>query len=150
MPCPTERVGKCGEHLTASFLYLFGSDLVTMPHGSHADIVFEYKNILYKCQVKTVTKKKKYISKHNGRHYRTGWCWDIRRGGNTKQRRYGTKGTHNIDLYALVCLPYKNIIFVPFLKKTRITFNDDEVKNANSKETLKYTLNLIKQDQLVS
>ena len=61
MPCPTERVGKCGEHLTASFLYSFGSDLVTMPHGSHADIVFEYKNILYKCQVKTVTKKKKYI-----------------------------------------------------------------------------------------
>ena len=47
MPCPTERVGKCGEHLTASFLYSFGSDLVTMPHGSHADIVFEYKNILY-------------------------------------------------------------------------------------------------------
>ena len=58
MPCPTERVGKCGEHLTASFLYSFGSDLVTMPHGSHADIVFEYKNILYKCQVKTVTKKR--------------------------------------------------------------------------------------------
>ena len=35
-------------------------------------------------------------------------------------------------------------------KKTRITFNDDEVKTANSKETLEYTLDLIKQDQLVS
>ena len=34
--------------------------------------------------------------------------------------------------------------------KTRITFNDDEVKTANSKETLEYTLDLIKQDQLVS
>ena len=46
--------------------------------------------------------------------------------------------------------PVRLIIFVPFLKKTRITFNDDEVKTANSKETLEYTLDLIKQDQLVS
>ena len=47
-------------------------------------------------------------------------------------------------------ISYKNIIFVPFFKKTRITFNDEEVKNANSKETLKLTLDLIKQDQSVS
>ena len=40
------------------------SDSVTiLPHSSHADIIFEYKSKLYKCQVKTASKKKElYLS----------------------------------------------------------------------------------------
>ena len=51
------------------------SDSVTiLPHSSHADIIFEYKSKLYKCQVKTASKKERVISKHTGKSYRTNWA----------------------------------------------------------------------------
>tara|TARA_B100001057_G_scaffold52002_1_gene46192 strand:- start:10552 stop:10989 length:438 start_codon:yes stop_codon:yes gene_type:complete len=141
----TEAIGRCGEHLTAASLCLFGSDLVSIiPHGSHADIVFEYNNIVYRVQVKTKTKQRLY--KKEGKFKRVGWNFDLRRGKHTKDRNYGAEGLNEIDMYALVCLPYNNIKFVPFSKKKKLTVPDEEMKNINSLQSLKSTIQALRQN----
>ena len=55
----TERVGRRGEYFVASILAQVSDTVLIVPHGAEADIVFEYKRKLYKCQVKTKTKKDK-------------------------------------------------------------------------------------------
>ena len=54
----SERIGRSGEYAVASFLSLESDTVHVLPHGSHADIVFEINNTMYKCQVKTVAVKK--------------------------------------------------------------------------------------------
>ena len=124
----SERIGRSGEFSVCAWLSKY-TDLVSLiPHGSHADIVFEYNKILYKCQVKTSTQQKKYKSIHTGREYRSGWCWDLRRGANTKDRDYYDQ----IDLYALYCSPYNIIVWMPGTEKTKHTIKDQDLKNYDS------------------
>ena len=65
----------------ASFLSLESDTVHVLPHGSHADIIFEIDDTMYKCQVKTVAVKK-MCHKTNKR---VNWCFDMRRGANTKK-----------------------------------------------------------------
>jgi len=129
----SERIGRLGEFAVASWLSEY-TDLVNLiPHGSHADIIFEYDKDLYKCQVKTVTKEKKYVSKYTGRHYRSGWCWDLRRGANTRDRDYYDQ----IDIYALYCKEVNKIFWISAknLKKTKHTLTAKALQDINSYET---------------
>ena len=117
----TERVGRSGEFLTASVLSRVSDTVLIVPHGSHADVVFELENKLYKCQVKTKTKIE---------NNRTGWRYDIRRGSHTKNRRYED---NSIDICAFVSLKYNTIYFHPFdCDKSQITISDENMKNVNA------------------
>jgi len=119
----SERVGRSGEFAVCSWLSDY-SDLVNLiPHGSHADIIFEYQDYLFKCQVKTVSKQKKYISRHTGKHYRSGWVWDLRRSSNSSNRSYEHK---QIDIYAMYCKPKNKIVWVSAnsLNKSKITITN--------------------------
>ena len=119
----SERTGRSGEFAVCSWLSQH-SDLVNLiPHSSHADIIFEYQDYLFKCQVKTTTKQKKYISRHTGRHYRSGWCWDLRRSSWSSNRSYEHK---QIDLYAMYCKPKNKIVWLSAnsTKRSKITFTD--------------------------
>jgi len=135
----TERIGRSGEYAVASFLSLESDTVHVLPHGSHADIIFEINDIMYKCQVKTSSKKKMCHKTHK----RVNWCFDMRRGANTKLRDY-KKGM--VDLYAFYCLEYNTIVFKIFKdgKRTKITFKDSLMKNINSKESLQNALDEIK------
>ena len=53
----TERIGRSGEYAVASFLSLESDTVHVLPHGSHADIIFEINDIMYKCQVKLLQKE---------------------------------------------------------------------------------------------
>jgi len=141
----SEAIGRYGEHLTAASLCLLGSDLVSIiPHGSHADIVFEYNNVVYKVQVKTKTRQRLY--KKDGKFKRTGWNFDLRRSKHTKNRSYGAEGQNEIDMYALVCIPYNNIMFVPFSNKKKITVSDKKMKSVDALESLKLTIQALRQN----
>ena len=48
----TERLGRSGEYFTASVLALVSDTVIIVPHGAEADIIFDYEDKLYKCQVK--------------------------------------------------------------------------------------------------
>ena len=65
----TERLGRSGEYFTASVLALVSDTVIIVPHGAEADIIFDYEDKLYKCQVKSKTKKEKNHSK---------WRFDLR------------------------------------------------------------------------
>ena len=134
----SERIGRSGEYAVASFLSLESDTVHVLPHGSHADIVFEINNTMYKCQVKTVAVKK-MCHKTNKR---INWCFDMRRGANTKKRDY-KKGM--FDLYAFYCMEYNTIIFKIFedSKRTKITFEDSLMKNVNSKNSFYEAITLL-------
>jgi len=121
----TERIGRSGEFLTASVLSLVSDTVSVIPHGSHADILFEWQDKIYKCQVKT----KSQIGTHD-----KGWRFDFRRGSHTKNRRYD-KG--NIDIYALVSLKHQTICFHTFTcSRMQTTISDETMKNTNSLDSL--------------
>jgi len=132
----TERIGRCGEFAVASQLCLKSDTVSIVPHGSHADILFEYQNKILKCQVKTSTKERIFYKK-NGEEYRSGWSFDLRRGKHSKSRHYGEGGENSIDLYALYCLAHNTIMFIAFEKApTKITFTDNEVSQNDSQVSL--------------
>lgn len=79
MPRETERIGRSGEYLACSVLARESDTVTIMPHTSHADVIFEWKHKLYRCQVKTVTHIEK--TKKN-------WRFDIRKGITTTGRHY--------------------------------------------------------------
>lgn len=136
----TERIGRCGEFAVASQLSLISDTVSLVPHGSHADILFEHHNNIYKVQVKTLSKERIYHKK-DGDKYRSGWCFDLRRSHNTKNRSYGEGGKNIIDLYALYCLPYNTVVFVYFDKiPNKVTFTDDEMNKNDSQVSLSLVL----------
>ena len=117
MSRPTDKVGKAGEYLTASILSIVCEDVVLTTPPSTTDIIFQYQDRLYKCQVKAKSK----IEPTRG-----NWRFDLRRSGNTKDRQYKDK---TVDIFALVSLPYRNVIFVPKIQQSQITFVDEHMKN---------------------
>ena len=129
----TERIGRSGEFLTASVLSLLSDTVSVIPHGSHADILFEWEDKIYKCQVKTKSK----IGTHD-----KGWRFDFRRGSHTKNRSYD-KG--NIDIYALVSLEHQTICFHPFTcSRMQTTISDQIMKNLCSLDSFETAMCKIK------
>ena len=132
MPRLTERIGKSGEYSVCAWLSIHSDLVALIPHSSHTDIVFEYEDFVIRCQVKTCTKEKKYISRHTGRHYRSGWCWDIRKGSHTKDREYKK---NQVDLYALYCKPLDLIVWITAKdlgSKKKITFRSSDLEKYDS------------------
>jgi len=123
----TEKLGRHGEYYTASILSLESDTVCVLPHGSHADIVFEIDDTLYKCQVKTKSKKTK------GHNY---WKFDLRRGSHTKERSYKDG---QIDIYALYAQPYNSIVFLPVKHTKQVasyTVQDQDMKDNDSRNSL--------------
>jgi len=98
-----------------------------MPHTSHADVIFEWKHKLYRCQVKTVT--------HIESKYKN-WRFDIRKGNTTKGRHYNK---NQIDIIAMVNLEYQTVCFRAFsdCQTTQITIKDEIMKSTNSIQSFK-------------
>ena len=110
------------------------TDTVTiMPHGSHADIIFEYDDQMYRCQVKTVT----HIEKA-----RNSWLFDLRKGSHSKSRHYKE---NTIDVFALVNLKYQNVYFLPFnnCKFLQYSVHDEPMKAVNSIESFREAMDAI-------
>jgi hypothetical protein len=125
----TERLGRSGEYFTASVLALVSDTVIIVPHGAEADIIFDFEDKLYKCQVKSKTKKEKNHNK---------WRFDLRRGSHTKNRHF-EEGA--IDIYALYSKQYNNVIFMPFdVSKREVRIAEDIMKNADSLATFHQTI----------
>ena len=125
----TERLGRSGEYFTASVLALVSDTVIIVPHGAEADIIFDYEDKLYKCQVKSKTKKEKNHNK---------WRFDLRRGSHTKNRHFAEGA---IDIYALYSKQYNNVIFMPFnVNKGEVRIEEDIMKNADSLATFHQTI----------
>jgi len=129
----TERIGRSGEYLACSVLARESDTVTIMPHTSHADVIFEWKHKLYRCQVKTVTHIEK--TKKN-------WRFDIRKGITTTGRHYKKD---QIDIIAMVNLKYQTICFRAFsdCQTTQITIKDEIMKSINSIESLKEAMESI-------
>jgi len=121
-----KSVGDFGEYLAAAYLSLVNeiTTVLIVPHGASADIIFEYKLHLYRCQVKTATKIEKA---------RQGWRFDLRRGLHAKNRTYKR---NSIDLFALVSAEHKNIIFTQPPNKNQITYSNEHMKNNDALKNL--------------
>jgi len=122
----TERVGRSGEFLTASVLAKVSDTVTVLPHAAEADVIFEWNNHLIKCQVKT---------RNNIEKGGVSWRFDLRRGANTKNRKYQE---NTLDVFALISVPYNTIYFLPFnnCKKQSICISDEIMKNLNSLDSL--------------
>ena len=131
MPRATERVGRSGEYLTAALLSLVSDTVMVVPHGSEADLVFEHNNKLYKVQVKTSSKI------NTGR---VNWRFDMRRGSHSKDREYQKQA---VDIFALVSLKYRNVVFIKPMDQNQITIADEHMKNNDSVKNLKDILDNI-------
>ena len=123
----SERIGRSGEYLTCSVLARESDTVTVMPHTSHADVIFEWKHKLYRCQVKTVT----HIENR-----KKNWRFDLRKGITTTGRHYNK---NQIDIIAMVNLEYQTICFKAFsdCQTTQITIKDEIMKSINSVESLK-------------
>ena len=53
----TERIRRSGEYAVASFLSLESDTVHVLPHGSHADIIFEINDIMVQVPSKNFFKK---------------------------------------------------------------------------------------------
>ena len=124
MSITTERVGRSGEYFVASVLSRISDLVLVVPHSAEADILFQYKNTLYKVQVKTKTK----IEKH-----RANWRFDMRRGSHTKNRNYEDG---SIDIFAFVSLEHMNVVFRKFSEGVTITIKNKEMKDNNPIENI--------------
>ena len=131
MPRATERVGRSGEYLTAALLSLVSDTVMVVPHGSEADLVFEHNNKLYKVQVKTSSKI------NTGR---VNWRFDMRRGSHSKDREYQKQA---VDIFALVSLKYRNVVFIKPMDQNQITIADEHMKNNDSVKNLNDILDSI-------
>jgi len=133
MPRDTERIGRSGEYLTCSVLARESDTVTVMPHTSHADVIFEWKHKLYRCQVKTVT----HIENR-----KKNWRFDLRKGITTTGRHYNKD---QIDIIAMVNLKYQTICFKAFsdCQTTQITIKDEIMKSTNSIDSLKEAMESI-------
>jgi len=117
MPKATERVGRFGEYLTAAVLSQVCDTVAVVPHNASADIIFEHNLKLYKCQVKTQSK----IEERRG-----NWRFDMRKGQRVAHRKYKD---NEIDLFAFVAVPHRNVVFSKPLDQAQLTINDEHMKN---------------------
>ena len=125
MPQATERVGRFGEYLTAAILSQVSDTVTIVPHNSSADIIFEHNLKLYKCQVKTQSKIEQG---------RENWRFDMRKGQRVAHRRYKD---NEIDVFAFVSIPHRNVVFSRPLDQGRLTIVDEHMKNNDAVNNIK-------------
>ena len=125
MPQATERVGRFGEYLTAAILSQVSDTVSIVPHNASADIIFEHNLKLYKCQVKTQSQ----IEERRG-----NWRFDMRKGQRVKHRKYKD---NEIDLFAFVAVPHRNVVFSKPLDQAQLTINDEHMKNNDAVKNIK-------------
>lgn len=125
MPLATERVGRFGEYLTAAILSQVSDTVTIVPHNASADIIFEHNLKLYKCQVKTQSK----IEERRG-----NWRFDMRKGQRVAHRKYKD---NEIDLFAFVAVPHRNVVFSKPLDQAQLTINDEHMKNNDAVRNIK-------------
>ena len=125
MPLATERVGRFGEYLTAAILSQVSDTVTIVPHNASADIIFEHNLKLYKCQVKTQSA----IEKARG-----NWRFDMRKGQRVAHRKYKD---NEIDLFAFVSVPHRNVVFSKPLDQAQLTINDEHMKNNDAVRNIK-------------
>ena len=125
MPLATERVGRFGEYLTAAILSQVSDTVTIVPHNASADIIFEHNLKLYKCQVKTQSA----IEERRG-----NWRFDMRKGQRVAHRKYKD---NEIDLFAFVAVPHRNVVFSKPLDQAQLTINDEHMKNNDAVKNIK-------------
>ena len=125
MPLATERVGRFGEYLTAAILSQVCDTVAVVPHNASADIIFEHNLKLYKCQVKTQSKIEEG---------RENWRFDMRKGQRVAHRRYKD---NEIDVFAFVSIPHRNVVFSKPLDQGRLTIVDEHMKNNDAVNNIK-------------
>src|SRR5210317_1461564 len=125
MPLATERVGRFGEYLTAAILSQVSDTVTIVPHNSSSDIIFEHNLKLYKCQVKTQSKIEQG---------RENWRFDMRKGQRVAHRRYKN---NEIDVFAFVSIPHRNVVFSRPLDQGRLTIVDEHMKNNDAVNNIK-------------
>jgi len=125
MPLATERVGRFGEYLTAAILSQVSDTVSIVPHNASADIIFEHNLKLYKCQVKTQSKIEQG---------RENWRFDMRKGQRVAHRRYKD---NEIDVFAFVSIPHRNVVFSRPLDQGRLTIVDEHMKNNDAVNNIK-------------
>ena len=143
----TERLGRSGAFAVASHLALYSDTVSIVPHGSHADILFEHEDKILKCQVKTKGNERLY--ERGGVARRVGWQFDLRRGRHTKDRLYGENGENSIDIYALYCMPLNIITYIPSnYPATKITLSTEELEKTDSYQSLIKSINDLSVDNI--
>ena len=125
MPKATERVGRFGEYLTAAILSQVSDTVTIVPHNATADIIFEHNLKLYKCQVKTQSQIE---------NSRENWRFDMRKGQRVNHRPYTDT---EIDVFAFVALPHRNVVFTKPLKQNQLTIVDEHMKNNDAIKNIK-------------
>ena len=125
MPKATERVGRFGEYFTAAILSQVSDTVTIVPHNATADIIFEHNLKLYKCQVKTQSQIE---------NSRENWRFDMRKGQRVNHRPYTDT---EIDVFAFVALPHRNVVFTKPLKQNQLTIVDEHMKNNDAIKNIK-------------
>ena len=125
MPQASERVGRFGEYLTAAILSQVSDTVTIVPHNATADIIFEHNLKLYKCQVKTQSQIE---------NSRENWRFDMRKGQRVNHRPYTDT---EIDVFAFVALPHRNVVFTKPLKQNQLTIVDEHMKNNDAIKNIK-------------
>ena len=118
----THHIGNAGEFLAASIIAQVADQVFITSQGI-ADIVFEYDYKFYRCQVKT---------KSQHEIHRINWRFDLRR-SKAKDRQYPE---NTIDLYALVSLELRNVVFIASHADKQITIQDEHMKNNDAVKNL--------------
>lgn len=124
------NIGRAGEYLVAAMLSQIADTVIIVPHASSSDIILEYQDKLYRCQVKTKSKFEKQ---------RLNWRFDLRR-SSRKDRKYYE---NEIEIFGLANLMYRNVIFIKNEDEkniSQITITDEHMKN---NDPVKNFLNLI-------
>lgn len=65
--------------------------------------------------------------------HRINWRFDLRRGKLVKDRNYSQD---SVEIFALVCLEYMNVVFVKKPDKSQVTIVDEHMKNNDAVKNL--------------
>lgn len=65
--------------------------------------------------------------------HRINWRFDLRRGKLVKDRNYNQD---SVEIFALVCLEYMNVVFVKKPDKSQVTIVDEHMKNNDAVKNL--------------
>lgn len=133
-------VGRIGEHLVCADILAQGYNAFMVEHGTHYDIVMDYKDKLFRVQVKT-TKTNKQIP--NRKAHTPAYLFNIRRCGVGGRHSYLD---NDIDLIALVALDSLTIGYLPFTSvKQSMVFRIDSYRGKYYDELLNKKDQQIKQ-----
>lgn len=127
------QIGKAGEYLVCADLIINGHIAFLSEQGLPFDVVFEYKDRLWKIQVKT-TRKAKLISQRKTSI--PAYIFHI--GNNGRMNRRKMYGANQVDIFALVCLESKEIAYLNYFNtQTTMNFRVPEFKGRYHDEKAK-------------